>query len=185
VRDIDGAKLTTEDALAVASATLTAVTVTLGFGVDAGALYSPPEEIVPVTVFPAVTPFTSHETAEFFVPVTIAVNCCVGPAEGETLLGETVTTTAPGLVPFCKPPLQEPNAITIATRAAANVADLMRVLRQNCESNSAALATRQTIDADLSDKLADEVTHGVCHHEASCDSAKTRCFRNLRMSVRC
>jgi hypothetical protein len=52
VRDIDLAKLTTEDALAVASATLTAVTVTLEFGVDAGALYSPPEEIVPVTVFP-------------------------------------------------------------------------------------------------------------------------------------
>jgi hypothetical protein len=81
VSDIDGAKLTTAEALAVASATLTAVTVTLEPGVDAGALYSPPEEIVPVTVFPPVTPFTSHVTAELFVPVTIAVNRCEAPAE--------------------------------------------------------------------------------------------------------
>jgi hypothetical protein len=104
VSDIDGAKLTTAEALAVASATLTAVTVTLEPGVDAGALYSPPEEIVPVTVFPPVTPFTSHVTAELFVPVTIAVNRCEAPAEREALLGETVTTTAPGLVIVCKPP---------------------------------------------------------------------------------
>ena len=172
VRDIDGAKLTTAEALAVASATLTAVAVTLEFGVVAGALYSPSDEIVPVMVFPPVTPFTSQVTAEFFVPVTIAVNCWVAPAERETLFGYTVTTTAPGFVTVCNPPLHELNAITIAAIVAATVADLARAPRRNREPNSAARVSPRTIGDGASNMSAVAVSHDMCHREAMCDSLR-------------
>lgn len=70
-------RLTSAESLADESASLTAVTVTLGGdGTAAGAVYvavSPPVvEIVPTLEFPPATPFTSHETFVSDVPVTVA-----------------------------------------------------------------------------------------------------------------
>ena len=86
-------KLTVADALAVTSATLTAVTVTLDAGGAAGAAYKPPVEIVPVAEPPPATPFTCHVTAAFDVFLTVAANCCVAPAPSVTLFGEMDTET--------------------------------------------------------------------------------------------
>jgi hypothetical protein len=65
--------VTLADALACGSALLTASTVTVaGDGKTAGAVYSPPAEIVPVLALPPVTSFTSHVTLVFVVPATLA-----------------------------------------------------------------------------------------------------------------
>jgi len=70
-------RLTFAESLADESASLTAVTVTLGGdGTAAGAVYvavpPPVVEIVPPLEFPPATPFTSHETFVSDVPVTVA-----------------------------------------------------------------------------------------------------------------
>jgi hypothetical protein len=51
--------------------------------IEWGAEYNPLPEIVPVVWLPPATPFTCHVTAEFELPVTVAVNACV--ANGATL----------------------------------------------------------------------------------------------------
>jgi hypothetical protein len=57
-------------AILLASAALVAVTVTVcGLPSVAGAVYSPPLEIVPTAGL------TDHVTAVFVVPITAAVNC--------------------------------------------------------------------------------------------------------------
>jgi hypothetical protein len=64
--------------LALAEATLTAVTVTLwAAGMAEGAVYNPLPEIVPVAPAPPVMPFTCHKTAVLAVPVTVALNWVV------------------------------------------------------------------------------------------------------------
>jgi hypothetical protein len=66
-------RLTLAEALARASAWLTAVTVTLaGDGRVAGAVYNPDAEIVPALALPPETPFTSQVTLAFVLPVTMA-----------------------------------------------------------------------------------------------------------------
>jgi len=66
-------KLTFAEPLACPSAWLTAVTVTLGGdGKFAGAVYTPAAEIVPALAVPPATPFTSHVTLVFGMPVTMA-----------------------------------------------------------------------------------------------------------------
>ena len=57
------------------SATLDAATVTVEEGTAAGAVYSPPVEIVPFTESPPVTPLTLQVTPVFDEPLTVAVNC--------------------------------------------------------------------------------------------------------------
>jgi hypothetical protein len=65
-------------ALFVLSATLVAVTVTVaGEGTEAGAVYKPPDVIVPNVALPPTTLFTAQVTVVFNVPVTVAVNCWV------------------------------------------------------------------------------------------------------------
>ena len=83
------------DEVFVVSACETAVTVTVaGLGTAFGAVYSPPEEIVPVELLPPVTPFTCQVTAVSEVPVTVAENCRVDPTltvfEGAEMVIETV-----------------------------------------------------------------------------------------------
>jgi hypothetical protein len=69
--------MTMADAVAVLSALLDAVTVTVGGeGIALGAVYKPLEEIVPSVAFPPATPPANHVTLLFEVPVTIAWNCC-------------------------------------------------------------------------------------------------------------
>ena len=56
-----------------------------------GALYRPLAEIVPVVVFPPVTPFTCQVTAVLGRPLIAAVNCCVVKTSTVAALGVTVT----------------------------------------------------------------------------------------------
>ena len=70
-------RFTSAESLADESASLTAVTVTLGGdGSTAGAVYvaapAPVAETVPTPEFPPATPSTSHERFVFDVPVTVA-----------------------------------------------------------------------------------------------------------------
>ena len=62
----------------VGSACDTAVTDTVaGLGTEAGAVYSPLVEIVPIVLLPPIMELTSHVTAVFVVPDSVAENCCV------------------------------------------------------------------------------------------------------------
>jgi hypothetical protein len=59
----------------VASAWLVAVICTdAGDGKSAGAVYTPPEEIVPAAALPPATPFTLQLTLVFVLLVTVAEN---------------------------------------------------------------------------------------------------------------
>jgi hypothetical protein len=70
-------RVTTADAVALLSALLDAVTVTVrGEGIALGAVYKPLGEIVPAVALPPATPPANHVTLLFEVPVTIAWNCC-------------------------------------------------------------------------------------------------------------
>lgn len=83
----------------VVSATLVAVTVTLGGeGAAAGALYIalsfPLAAIVPSVELPPAIPFTLHVTAveALPVPVTVAVKTCAPPVATVADKGKTLTT---------------------------------------------------------------------------------------------
>ena len=66
-------RLTLAEALARASAWLTAVTVTLaGYGRAAGAVYNPDAEIIPALALPPETPFPPQVTLVVDLPVTTA-----------------------------------------------------------------------------------------------------------------
>jgi hypothetical protein len=92
-------KLTFAEALAVASALLTACTITFAAdGKSTGAVYSPPAEIVPMLAFPCGTLFTSHRTLVSTAPVTVAWNCCGWPRKRAALPGCKLTTTFEGFV---------------------------------------------------------------------------------------
>ena len=83
----------------VLSATEVAVTVTsAGLGIASGAVYKPPEEMVPQDAPLQPVPVTLHVTAVFAVPVTVAVNCCVLPAGTSALEGVTFTATGATIV---------------------------------------------------------------------------------------
>jgi hypothetical protein len=81
-------------AVAVASAALTAATVTVpDVGTVLGAVYAPDALIVPIAASPPGTPFTCQATAVFDGPVTVALKACVAPARTFALAGETATVT--------------------------------------------------------------------------------------------
>jgi len=84
--------VTIADALFEESATLTALTVTVCCDATAGAVYRPPDVIVP-----APEGLTDHVTAVLFVSITVARNCCVCSAARETAAGATVTATGPSV----------------------------------------------------------------------------------------
>jgi hypothetical protein len=64
-----------------------------------GALYEPLVEIVPVVAFPPATPFTIQVTAEFELPVTVAVKFWAANGPREALMGDTATVTGPVMPP--------------------------------------------------------------------------------------
>jgi hypothetical protein len=71
-----GCTVTVAEMDLVESATLVAVTVTMGgTGTVAGAVYSPLAEIVPALALGS----TLQVTAVLALPVTVAVNCCLPP----------------------------------------------------------------------------------------------------------
>lgn len=81
----------------VKSAWLVAVTWTIaGDGRSAGAVYTPPEVIVPIEALPLGTPFTLQITLVFVVLVTVAVSVCELPSRTERLVGVTDTVMARG-----------------------------------------------------------------------------------------
>jgi hypothetical protein len=69
------ATVTVALAIFVESALL--VPVTVWGPVAAGAVYSPPVDIVPVVELPPLTPSTAHCTPVLVLPETVEVNCCV------------------------------------------------------------------------------------------------------------
>ena len=97
VTAMSSCNVTVAVALALGSAALTAVIVTvLVDGRIVGAVYSPLAEIVPIVEFPPATPFPVHVTLPFELPVTVAWNCCVCPRNSVALAGCTVTLTLGG-----------------------------------------------------------------------------------------
>jgi hypothetical protein len=69
--------MTAADAVALLSALLEAVTVTVGGeGIALGAVYKPLGEIVPAVALLPAAPPANQVTLLFDVPVTIAWNCC-------------------------------------------------------------------------------------------------------------
>jgi hypothetical protein len=97
---ITGGKIVTDtDADLVLFAIAVAVTVTCaGLGTAAGAVKRPPDEIEPQVAPEQPTPLRLHVTAEFVVPVTVAVNCWVFPATTCAVLGEIDTATGERIV---------------------------------------------------------------------------------------
>ena len=82
------------------SDTLVAVMATSAVaGAVAGAVYSPPEEIVPQATPLQPDPVAVQFTVVLEVPVTEAVNCCVAPTASVTVVGDTATETTAGVVP--------------------------------------------------------------------------------------
>jgi hypothetical protein len=86
------------DALLLASAELTAATVTsVGAGTAGGAVYRPTLVTVPQTAPLHPEPSRLHMTAVFEIPDTAALNCCVEPVVTDALVGVT-TTAVPGTI---------------------------------------------------------------------------------------
>jgi hypothetical protein len=77
--------------------------------------------------FPPVTLFTSHVTAVFVVPVTVAVNACELPARTFAEFGDTTTLiTGGGVVPIPAPP--HPHTNITAANATANAHGILRFI---------------------------------------------------------
>lgn len=80
-----------------AFAVKTAVTVRVaGLGMVLGAVYNPPEVMVPAAALPPGVPFTCQVTLVFVVPVTVAMNCVLAPGLTVTVAGVTVTVIGGG-----------------------------------------------------------------------------------------
>jgi hypothetical protein len=95
----------------VVSAWLVALTcTTAGEGRSPGAVYWPPDVIVPVAAVPPGTPFTLHVTLGFVAFVTVAMSVCELPSRTAALVGVTETVTWGGgggggvLEPVLPPP---------------------------------------------------------------------------------
>ena len=78
------------------SAWLVAATVMEVEGTEAGEVYTPEEEIVPVVGFPPGAPLTLQVTLWSGVLETVAANCCDPPIITVAALGETLTEIAAG-----------------------------------------------------------------------------------------
>jgi hypothetical protein len=89
-----GATVTDADADEVALAFEVAVTMTVACeGTEDGAVYRPPEEIVPQADPEQPGPLTLQVTAVFVVPVTTSANCCWPLTVTTALVGEIATPT--------------------------------------------------------------------------------------------
>src|SRR6266536_3396011 len=74
------------------------VAVTVCEPAAAGAVYTPPAEMVPTVVLPPVTPSTDHWTFLFLAPVTVALNCTVALIATAAEVGLMLTVTPPATV---------------------------------------------------------------------------------------
>jgi hypothetical protein len=108
-------------ALAAVLTVLTAETVTLfGVGKVWGAMYIPPELMVPSAKFPPAMPFTDQITVELLVPLTVTLNCCAPRSRTLALPGVILSCTVVPLVLWALlvPPLAaQPALQTAATRS--------------------------------------------------------------------
>jgi hypothetical protein len=99
--------VTTAEALLVESACDVAVTaIADGVGTVAGAVYNPLLSTVPHAEPAQPAPDTLQLTALLVVPVTVAVNCLVSPANTCALVGEILTTTGVTTVTVAVPNLE-------------------------------------------------------------------------------
>ena len=79
------------------STTLAACTeIVAGIGKMAGAVYTPPESIVPTAAFPPGIPFTFQVTELLDEWATVAVNVCLFPSRTDAVAGATVTVMPEG-----------------------------------------------------------------------------------------
>ncbi len=75
--------------------------------------------MVPVAALPPATPFTSHVTAVFDAPVTVALKAWLAPARTLVGFGETVTLMVAGLDPPPElPGVLDPCPVKIPVQAA-------------------------------------------------------------------
>lgn len=83
----------------VGSASEVAVMLTAaGLGMELGAVYKPPELIVPHALPEHPAPLTLQVTVVSVVPVTTALNCCFVPMTTRADCGETLTATGGAIV---------------------------------------------------------------------------------------
>ena len=122
--------MTTADAVAVLSASLDAVTVTVGGeGIVLGAVYKPLGEIVPIVRFPPATPPANQVTLLFDVPVMIAWNCCDWLRATLTCVGSKAMVTTAG--PVDVTPAQPGIAMAAAQKTVSKSRFAMRFVRSN------------------------------------------------------
>src|ERR1019366_6129446 len=99
--------VTTAEALLVGSVCDVAVTAIFGgVGTVAGAVYKPLLSTVPHAEPAQPAEDTLQLTAVLVVPVTVAVNCLVSPANTRALVGEILTTTGASTVTVAVPDLE-------------------------------------------------------------------------------
>jgi hypothetical protein len=97
--DIGTAISTCAEADLVVSACDVTVTFTEGgFGTIAGAVYNPPDEIVPQPLPAQPAPEMLHDTTVLEVPLTLAANCLELEGAIVAALGEIVTVTTGTIV---------------------------------------------------------------------------------------
>ena len=123
-------RVTTADAMALLSALLDAVTVTVGGeGIALGAVYKPLGEIVPAVSLPPATPPANHVTFLFDAPVTIAWNCCDRLRGTLTCVGSKVMATTAGPVDVV--PAQPGIAMAAAQKTVSKSRFAARFVRSN------------------------------------------------------
>lgn len=90
----------------------------------AGAVYRPVVEIVPVVLFPPVTPFTCQVTAVLLLFCTVSEKLCVAPVATLTEVGEIEIVTGGGggvEVPPVIVTVAEADTLTFACEIAVTV----------------------------------------------------------------
>ena len=122
--------MTTADAVALLSALIDAVTVTVGGeGIALGAVYKPLGEIVPAVALPPAMPPANHVTLLFDVPVMIAWNCCDWLRATLTCVGSKAMVTTAGRVDVI--PAQPGIARAAAQKTASTSRFAARFVRSN------------------------------------------------------
>lgn len=105
----------------------TAVTVTVaGLGMVLGAVYNPPEVMVPAAALPPGVPFTCQVTPVFVVPVTVAMNCVLAPGLSVAVAGVTVMVIGGGVLPLPQEPRNTEAASPTTKRARERMRSLVR-----------------------------------------------------------
>jgi len=135
----------------VESAWLVAVICTVGGdGRSAGAVYTPPDVIVPSVAFPPGAPLTLQLTAVSVVFVTVAVRVAWPPSTTDPVTGFTVTSIAGGgggggdAPPAPQPIVHAPSAIS-AMSTAVVVLDVFSLLGERDRMPSQKQAKGQRI----------------------------------------